>query len=623
MRYSWKAVFTAILLVLLFSVFSITVQAQDNQTKIDKAYEWLVGKASEGWGSIESNAFSVMALNNFDSSLANQGLQNLLDNSKNDGECWPSTSCRIKDTALAAIALNELDSDTSKAKAWLLSRQKLFLEQGNWFLQLHIFTGENNGTFNVEYVFGEEVRQDTVFIRDDRKVELERASLCFDVLSSKPYWLHIKDLCLQTEFAVSSEEPEWFASLLFVIDSPLTLVPFPKITSPGTLKITSKCFPNTPSGSCEYDASMWATYALDLLGEDAQTKAFLESGADANKPLSYALLFLIGGEIDFAGKLAAEQNAQGFWNGAERFFRTAIAYLSVRNIALDNLDLPAARNWLFDNQNDDFSWGSTQKQRDTAAVLFGVFPTGAPLPPPSVQRCVDFGNVCCPTGDVKVGSQEFSELSCVPSFGKKCVAEQDCEVQVEEEEETCFSKNGVCCDNAAAGAVTYGNLDCSFGEICASSCEIEEEEDTCFDVGGKCCEEAASGADRYPSLNSACGGGDVCVSECKTSKGLGGLVWFLGILVVIAVVVLIFLLRRRKKGKGEPALPGLGRIPPLGPPSVPTFRRPPTPRGPPITRPVGPRPVPRPPRPIARPVAKKGKTEEELEKTLKKLREIK
>jgi len=624
MRSLWRAVgvFAVLFLALLFSS-SEGVEAQDNQSKIDGAFQWLVDKVAVSWGNTEENAFSIMALKGFDSSLAEQGVQNLLQNSVGN-ECWPSPSCKVRDTALATIALEKMGKDTTKPKAWLLLQQKLFLEEGDWFLQYEILSGTNNGTCTAAYTFGGGNKQDTIFIKEGRKIELEQTSLCFDVLSNKPYWLNIKEPCLETEFFVSCQEPEWLANMLF--NSGSTLMFFPEIKTAGTLKITSKCFPNIPGGSCDYDASMWASYALDLLEEDPQTRAFLESGADANKPLSYALLFLISafGEIDFAEKLAAEQDAGGFWNGAERFFHTAISYLSLKNVAIGNLDLPAAKNWLLAsaNQNSDFSWGSDQKHRDTAAVLFGVF-TRVGGGGVGVQRCESFGeplrNICCSADKVRVGADDI-DLSCANIFGTVCVAAQDCEAT---DAETCAGNNGICCGTPAVGATTYGNLDCGSGEICASSCGIAEE-DTCSDIGGRCCEEAASGASFYSAYNKDCGFEQVCASECK-APGEGGflkfLIWFLVILVIVGGIILAFILMRKRKGKakdlsGIPGLPGIG-----GPPRAPpVFRRPPTPRGPPM--------MPRPTRPPARPVrplrrtAKRGKTEEELKKTLKELEEI-
>ncbi len=627
MRFLSKAIFVVLILALLFTFHSAGVQAADNQTKIDNAYKWLSDKvkasgAGGGWGNTEENAFSILALKNFDSTLAQQGMQNLLTNSKNSGECWPSASCRVKDTALALVAMNAMGADTSKAKAWLIAQQKLFLEEGNWFLQYEI-AGAGNGTCKAEYTYGGENRQDNILVRSDRTVSLQQASLCLDVLAGKPWWAAIKSNCLQTEFFVSCQESNWLANILFISD-PLYM-PFIEVKSPGILKISSKCFPSASGGACDYDATQWATYALKLLGEDAQTRAYLESGADANKPLSYAFLYLIRQDLVYGQKLATEQSAAGYWDGSDKFFRTAISYLSMRETTLAKLDV--AKGWLFSNQNQDYSWGS-QKQRDTAAVLWAVFSFSGSGSVGGTQRCVDFGNVCCSTSDVKSGALEISTLSCADQLGTVCVSPSDCKAAATEER--CGIDNGVCCSTAASGAQRYSELDstCSFGEVCASSCETTTQEETCTDFGF-CCDAVAKDATKYPNFDLTCSSGQACASECKSSStgNLKLLIWILVALVVAGLIVLLVVLMRRRKSKGElESLPALGGFGGGAPPR-------PAPRPIPFGHGLGPgppRPMPprMPPRPMARPSARgpvskgRGKTEDELKKTLRELEKI-
>jgi len=625
MRFSSKAIFVVLILALLFTFSLANVQAADNQTKVDNAYKWLSDKVktSGGWGNTEENSLSILALRNSDSALAQQGVSNLLTNSKNSGECWPQASCRVKDTALALVALNAMGADTSKAKAWLAAQQKLFLEEGNWFLQYEL-AGAGNGTCKAEYNYGGENRQDHILVRSDRTVALQQASLCLDVLTGKPWWAAIKSNCLQTEFFVSCQESNWLANILFISD-PLYM-PFTEVKSPGVLKISSKCFPSTSGGACDYDATQWATYALKLLGVDAQTRAYLESGADANKPLSYAFLYLIRQDLVYGQKLATEQSAAGYWDGSDKYFRTAISYLSVRETTLAKLDV--ARGWLLSNQNQDYSWGA-QKQRDTAAVLWAVFSSGSTGGGGvGVQKCTDFGNVCCDASNVKTGALEISTLSCAGQIGAVCVTPSDCETS--SAEETCGVDRGICCETPASGAQRYSELDdtCFGADVCASSCETAPEEKTCTD-SGYCCDAVAKDATKYPNFDSTCSSGQACASECKsTSSGSGNLkllVWILVGLVVIGLIVLLVVLMRRRKSKGEiESLPALGGFS-AGPPR-PMPRPMPFGPGPPVGRPMPPRMPPRPmPRPSTRgPVGRgRGKTEDELKKTLRELERIK
>lgn len=370
MRYG-KVRLLIIFLVLLtsFIYFSLNIQAQNlqNQESIERAYEWLSEKVRGGWGNVEENAFAILALKTFNLTLAEEGVEELI--SKGTGECWPSgvEGCNIRDTALATIALFSMGRDISRPTEWLLNQRKLFLKGGEWFLQLELSGG---GECRIEYKTAEE-RRDIVSVSEDRKIFLETASECFQILRGKDWWLNIKkdDGCLRASYYVScnANQNNWVANILFVSNS--VFVPFPSISSANWLQITSKCF---GQNECDYDASAWASYALAIQNIDPETKAFLESKADLNAPISYALLYLITGNAEFASKLSDKQSVFGPWDGTKKFFRTAISHFSLLNSGFGDLD--RAKQWLMDNQNPDYSWGSN-KLRDTAAVLFGVFPS--------------------------------------------------------------------------------------------------------------------------------------------------------------------------------------------------------------------------------------------------------
>jgi len=327
---------------------------------------------------------------------------------------------------------------------------------------------------------------------------------------------------------------------------------------------------------------------------------------------------LIGGKLEHAQKLADEQSPTGFWNGGDRFFNTAISYFATKSLAVADLD--AAKTWVLGNQNGDFSWGVSEKHRNTAAILYAIFGR-ASSSGGSVQRCENFGeplkNVCCSTSQLKIGYEEITSLSCANKIGTKCVIPEECEIP--ETEETCGDR-GLCCRTAAVGAEKFTELDdtCFSGDVCAASCE-QEQPQSCSRVGGVCCSEAGEDSVRYSGSDEGCSSGQVCASECKPIKGAGGfltfLIWFLGILVVIGGVILAFILIKKRKGKSKVTkLPGLSGLGPPRPPPV-------------IRRPMPARMPQRPQRRFLaarRPGVKKkeGKTEDELEKTLRELEKI-
>ncbi len=622
MRYKHLLTFALFLLVSTLLIISLTssVYAQ-NQSKVDNAYRFLENEVKKGWGTPEENSLAILALRNFDSALARQGADNLISNSQN-GECWPKDGCEVKETAQALVALGELGRDTSKIENWLEDQQILAEQGGEWLLQLEVVP---NGTCSISYIFSEEERVDTVLVNEDRTVMLDRPSFCFE---DAGFWLRLKSACNEKEFLVTCSDGNYLVNLLLRTDNKLLVFPETKNTA-ATVLIKNKCFPSQPKGTkCDYDATQWASYALNLKQKELQTLAFLENEADANKPLSYAFMYLIKQDLDFANKLVKEQNRAGFWD-TDRFFRTAISVLALDGSFQENVT--KAEDWLLANQNSDFSWG-TQKKRDTSAVLWGAFPrsgcgnnicesslgetvTSCPADcrTSTQQFCDSYGYECCESVKVKSGAETFSDLFCPE--GKVCA--EDCEVGAE------ICTDGV--DNDEDGRKDCADPDCLGNAKCESrelSCNDFfdndgdaladcNDADCCTDnacIGkGTCIAEVEVCTDGIDNDNNgfidcedtACSSSDICKKTAPTW------LWIVLIVLLVAIIAALFLIRRKKSGKGK------GKIeigfPPLGPPQAPT-------------RPM-PRPMPRPPPRIVR-GRKRTKTEEELEEALKELEKI-
>ncbi|MBU2497246.1 MAG: hypothetical protein KJ767_04260, partial [Nanoarchaeota archaeon] len=374
-------VFLILCFVFIFPLtFPLTnAQPENYDENIAEAYAWLADKAPDNnWGSIEDNAFSIIALKDYDYDLAMDGLDNLMKRSKNNtyGQCWPATACNVKDTAIALLALDAMNANTKQTEKWLLAQRKESLNKNNWFIQ---FETQGAGECYVTYLYGQGVEKDPILVLEDRKVRISGTSVCLKV--TKPYWLNIQYYCLDKEFYVGCED-SFIANLLFIDDTKNIFIPYPTVSEKDSLlQIKNKCFPYTGT-SCDYISTLWATYALNKLGVDSETRAYLESGADTYNPksLSYALIYLITDKQEFADKLADEQNPWNYWGETDTVFRTAWAYYALRNSGTSIADLEKAKSWILEKQKTDFSWNS--KTRDTAVVLFSFFPLGEVEPEP-------------------------------------------------------------------------------------------------------------------------------------------------------------------------------------------------------------------------------------------------
>src|SRR3990172_12163800 len=89
------------LFVLLFLPLFSAAENDTNQTQVNKAYACLQDKVSGKCAdlSVEEKTFSLLSIN--------QCRTELLADSSNSGECWPSSNCMVKETAQATLALGK------------------------------------------------------------------------------------------------------------------------------------------------------------------------------------------------------------------------------------------------------------------------------------------------------------------------------------------------------------------------------------------------------------------------------------------------------------------------------------------------------------------------------------
>ena len=126
--------FSILFIFLIFSIFpsaDAALNATQEKQRVDLAYSCLQNKVNTSAScsslSTEEKIFTLLALNRCQSEL--------ITDSSNTGECWPSGSCRIKTTAQAVLALDHVGADTIKAEAWLLNQTRGTTDL-TWFLEI-------------------------------------------------------------------------------------------------------------------------------------------------------------------------------------------------------------------------------------------------------------------------------------------------------------------------------------------------------------------------------------------------------------------------------------------------------------------------------------------------------
>lgn len=587
----------ALVLAVFVILLSFLVVAQDD-AKVEKAYDCLEDKVEgkcSSLTSVEDKAFVAMAIGQCVSELIDQGREE---------ECWPSSSCRIRDTALSVLALRRNKKNTDAAEDWLI-QQTHTPSDIIWFLEID--TSEA-AQCTVRY----NEREYDITLKDDKKIS-GSAGTCLSVDSSG-YWLRIDSSCYDRNFTISCNE-EFITTLLYrkstgstvYVSSKTNYAPAEGRTEE---RVSALCF----GTGCDYEGSLWAVLALSETGHDISSYIpYLIAMADENERyFPSAFLYIITDYDDFFAEVI-ELQVNDHWkitgSPYHRFYDTALALLSLQG--LDAVQVSAAKQYLLEVQEHNGCWSDSV--RDTAFILYAGWPKQASSGGGAgdVDYCEDFKFYC--VAPTECDNDDVKDLPCEGSLGKVCCT-------VPPKEETCAEKGGEICVGDEECDGKYTESSDSPGKCCVGNCEIppEPEEPECEKKGYYC---RSSCYDDEEVVDYSCDSSDVCCQYKEPSKSYWW-IWLLVILIILVVLGIIFKDRLRafifnlkdkvRKGKGPAGPPGppRRRFPPPSPQQVMARPRMMVPRQQTIQRPV---------RPAPKPVEK---TDRELEETLNKLKKM-
>ncbi len=585
----------AITLLALLIVFSYLVAAQDS--KVDAAYDCLNDKVEGNCESfsIEEKSFAAMAIGECVSELA--------DASK-DEECWPSSSCRLRDTALAVLAFRRNNRDTEDAENWLM-KQTESPDDLIWFLEI-------DSDVESECTVSYSDKEYDIIVREDKTLSGGGGS-CLSVDSSG-YWLEIDSDCYDDNFTISCDE-DFITTLIYKKKSGSTVYVSSKThfgSSEGRTveKVNSLCF----GSSCDYEGSLWATLALAETGHDVSPYIpyLIAMAEDNEKFFPSAFLYIITDYDDFFGEVIDLQ-VNDYWKITDspysQFYDTALGLLSLQG--LDSEQASSAKEYLLEVQGDNGCWRDSV--RDTAFILYAAWPKenkgGGGV---SIDYCEDFNYFC--VSPLDCDEENVRDLPCEGSAGKVCCTE-------EKVEDTCASKGGEICvgDEECVDSNYVEASDTSW--CCKSSCVVPEPEETACELEGYYCRSECYTDEEEVDFD--CDYGDSCCKYVEPSTSYWW-IWLLIILIILVVLGIIFRDRIRlfifklknkskKKGPSSGGVPPSRRFPPVPPQQRPMAR-------PRMILPRKQQPVSAPRRPL--PKKTPDKKDKELEDTLNKLRNM-
>lgn len=583
---SFLLVIIAILLILLVS---FNVGAQED-VKIDKAYSCLEDKVKDKCDSlsVEEQAFNVLAIGQCSSELK--------DKSKNE-ECWPSSGCRLRDTALSVLALNRAGKSTDKAETYLLNQNETPKDL-MWYLEID---ANEETTCKITYSTTEK----TITIGEDKKID-KNAGTCL-TLAQDNYWLKISESCYGTKFTISCDK-NFLTTLLYKKKTGSTVYVSSQTESApaeGSTEhqVNALCFKQ--DASCNYEGSLWTTLALAETGHDvSQFLPYLIAMEDENeKYFPSAFLYMITAYDEYFTKIIEEQK-EDYWKISSspynQFYDTALALLAL--YGLDAEQAKNAKTYLLEVQGTNGCWNNNI--RDTAFVLYAAFPKSV-SPTPDVDYCEDYNNFCVLSGECD--AEDKIDLPCYAATGKVCC-------KIPSPEKTCDEKEGIECneDQECTGSLVPAS---GTDSCCKGSCIAKEEKSECEKQNYTC---------RYSCLDDEeekaydCGEEKTCCAPAPQPSPSYWWIWLLVTLIILVILGIIFrnqlriwLFRIKGGFRRGPAPTRMTRpgFPPAPPPGARMMPRP---------RMIMPRQF-QPVRAVKRAITK---TDKELEETLKKLKEM-
>lgn len=518
------SVFFVLTILIVFSslVLAQTSNSTTDSGKVSEAYQCLRDKVSGNCEdlSLQEKTFSLLSIGQCQTSL--------LDDSQNNGECWPSGDCSIKETSQALMALKNSNGQTASGKSWLLSQNETSNEIA-WYLEIESDAGSCEITYSGSTY--------TVSVGEDRTLG-NNAGSCLS-LAQNDHWLRISPSCFDKSFQVSCNQ-DFLTTTVFQETGGTTV----HVTSESNSaaaggstqeKVDSYCFKNPGDSNCDYEGSLWATLVLDSLGEDISNYLpyLIVKAEDNSRLLPEAFLYMLTGNQDYRDSLLEKQKSNKYWQeSGDEHFDTALALYPFQSETPQEKE--NSKNWLLDTQDEDGCWGNV---RNTGFLLASIWPQslgggGSGSRP----ACEDAGYYC--TSSASCGGEILNSYSCSSQLFYCCDTPQ--------ETQTCDELGGEICSSSqyCSGGQEASAGDISGTEICCAgggTCETPQNTGNECETQNGVCRFSCDLGEKESNLDCSTSGAICCTPETTPpKKGSLWWVWTLLVLIVLVVVGIIF-----------------------------------------------------------------------------------
>lgn len=393
-----EVIFVLMFILLLASV--IFIYASEEQ-QVEKAYTCLETRINQTKCSsmnFEERVFSFLADGQCAVELSADNLS---------GQCWPKSGCRVKSTAQAILALHK-KVNTTKAENWLLS-QTAIPTGIDWFLEIEILDA---GVASCDITYSGS--KYTVLIGEDKKINKNAGT--YLTLAQGNYWLKIDPKLYNNEIKISCDK-KFLTTLLFRKQGSSTIQVSESVHNAGatgetTETVKSLCF--AQNNICNYEGSLWAALVLSSLDYDDRVSDFMpylitmkdESLNEIYIPEAF-LYYLTG---KFRTELLIKQRSDSYWEeSGDRYYDTALALLPFSYE--DPYEKDNSIDWLLSVQQQNGCWNNGNI-RDTAFILYSIWPRGTSLPPGHCEYDSDCPAVSCKEKWCDNGECMYEDVDC-------------------------------------------------------------------------------------------------------------------------------------------------------------------------------------------------------------------
>jgi len=465
-------------------------------------------------------------------------------------KCWPSTGCKVADSALATLALSLAGQDVTQEVEWLESARIAGLLGGEWSIAIK---SDNDGecSFTFTGVTGER----TFSLEGDIVNQPSGAP------TQQRYYIRLNELhpplatTMQPEITVNCEVVNPIITLLYKPNLNTFFIQKSDAGASQVLKVANVCYGNTRgAGPCNYEATAIATWALLEIGsatgdqnltlENLGTHIYLESQAISKRRDPRALGFL--NRI----LIKASSAAPSFMNDLVNLQRISdgswgnnIIITSIAAFGLTGSDRGEAvtrgLDFIRNGVRDDGSWNNDVETTSWALIAL-------------------HGGELARIGIAPVSSADLG-LS----------------------EEICG--NGI--DDNSNGIFDCGEIRCASDPVCSCQNGMRDTGEGGVDCGGSCTAECVISGEAECVLDSDCLSGEICVSgsciaQTPSREEEGGFVsvdedeeekslWWLWLIIIIVLILLVVLFYLKYIKTGKVNLGGLFR----GKKKQPTFEQ--------------------------------------------------